>query len=163
VKPHFFSWLIWTLTTTIVFFAQLAADGGVGSWPTAVSAAITVYVAWLAFTLRSDFSNTSLDWFFLLAALLSLPAWFFTNDPLWSVVILTVVDVLGFGPTLRKAHQKPQEESLLFYLLFAARSALSVLALESRTLTTMLFPLAMVVACIVVCGLLWWRRRQSLR
>jgi hypothetical protein len=39
------------------------------------------------------------------------------------------------------------------------RSVFSVLALETRNLTTMLFPLAMVVACAVVSLLLWWRRK----
>lgn len=161
VKPHFFSWLIWSLTTTIVFFAQEAADGGAGAWSTGVSAVITIYVAWLALVLRSDLTNTKTDWGFLITALLSLPAWFLTEDPLWSVVILTLVDGLGFGPTLRKVWYKPHEESMLFYLLFAVRSALSVIALESRTLTTVLFPAVMVVACVLVCGLLWWRRRMS--
>jgi hypothetical protein len=160
VKPHFFSWLIWSLTTVIVFFAQVAAAGGAGAWATGMSALITIYVAWLALVLRSDFSNTKADWGFLIAALLSLPLWFFTDDPLWSVVILTIVDALGFGPTLRKAWHKPQEESLQFYLLFAVRSVLSVAALETRTLTTVLFPAAMVVACILVSGLLLWRRQQ---
>jgi hypothetical protein len=160
VKPHFFSWLIWSLTTVIVFFAQMAAEGGAGAWSTGMSAAITLYVAWLALVLRSDFSNTTADWCFLIAAMLSLPVWFFTDDPLWSVVILTVVDAFGFGPTLRKAWHKPQEESMQFYLLFGARSLLSVAALESRTLTTVLFPVAMVVACVLVSVLLWWRRRQ---
>jgi len=160
VKPHFFSWLIWSLTTVIVFFAQMAAEGGAGAWSTGMSAAITLYVAWLALVLRSDFSNTTADWCFLIAAMLSLPVWFFTDDPLWSVVILTVVDAFGFGPTLRKAWHKPQEESMQFYLLFGARSLLSVAALERRTLTTVLFPVAMVVACVLVSVLLWWRRRQ---
>ncbi len=160
VKPHFFSWLIWSLTTAIVFFAQLAAAGGAGAWPTAVSAAITIYVAWLSLVLRSDFSANRADWVFLTAALLSLPLWYLTDDPLWSVVILTVIDALGFAPTLRKAWARPHEESMQFYLIFTVRSLLSVWALESRTLTTVLFPAAMVVACILVCGLLWWRRRQ---
>lgn len=160
VKPHFFSWLIWTLTTSIVFVAQLAADGGAGAWPTGMSALITAYVAFLALVLKSDFSNSRTDSAFLLAALLSLPAWFFTSDPLWSVVILTVVDGLGFGPTLRKAWARPHEESLPFYAIFALRSLLSCFALESRTLTTLLFPAAMVVACVLVCALLWWRRAR---
>jgi hypothetical protein len=159
VKPHFFSWLIWSLTTAIVFVAQLAAQGGAGAWPTGVSAAITVYVAWLAMVLRSDFTATKIDWTFLIAALLSLPLWYLTDDPLWSVVILTVVDALGFGPTLRKVLARPEEESLLFYALFAVRSALSVLALESLSMTTVLFPAVMVVACVWVCILLWWKRR----
>ena len=160
VKPHFFSWLIWSLTTSIVFFAQLAAEGGAGAWPTGVSAVITFYVAWLALVLRSDFTTTKADWVFLVAALLSLPAWFFTDDPLWSVVILTAVDALGFGPTLRKVWARPQEESFWFYAMFAVRSGLSMLALATLSVTTVLFPAAMMVACVLVCVMLWWRKRE---
>ena len=159
VKPHVFSWVIWSITTGVVFFAQLSADGGAGAWPTAVSALITTYVAILAWVLRSDISITRSDRAFLIASLAALPAWFFTSDPLWSVVILTVVDVLGFGPTLRKAYAFPHEESLQFYNLFIVRSILSVLALETLNLTTVLFPAAMVVACCGVAILLVWRRK----
>ncbi|HTQ99442.1 MAG TPA: hypothetical protein VMH83_05610 [Candidatus Acidoferrum sp.] len=159
VKPHFFSWLIWSLTTAIVFFAQLAASGGAGAWPTGVSAVITIYVAWLALVLRSDFTNTRSDWMFLIVALLSLPLWYATDDPLWSVVILTSVDALGFAPTLRKTWARPHEESLQFYALFAVRSALSIFALASLSWTTVLFPVVMIVACILVCLMLLWRRR----
>lgn len=159
VKPHFFSWVIWSITTAVVCVAQLSAEGGAGAWPTAVSALITIYVAALAWILRSDISITRTDFGFLLASFAALPAWFFTSDPLWSVVILTVVDALGFGPTLRKAYAFPHEESLQFYNLFIVRSFLSVLALETRNLTTVLFPAAMMVACLGVSILLWWRRK----
>lgn len=161
VKPHFFSWVIWSVTTTVVFFAQLIADGGAGAWPTGVSALITIYVAILAWILRSDISITRADFGFLLASLVALPVWFITDNPLWSVVILTTVDALGFGPTLRKAYAYPHEESLQFYNLFIVRSALSILALETRNLTTVLFPAAMMVACFGV-SILLWRRRKTL-
>lgn len=159
VRPHFYSWVIWSITTGVVSVAQLSADGGVGAWPTAVSALITIYVAVLAWILRSDISITRVDLGFLLASLAALPAWFFTSDPLWSVVILTVVDVLGFGPTLRKAYFYPHEESLQFYILFTIRSALSIVALETINLTTMLFPAVMAVSCFAGSVLLWWRRK----
>ncbi|MDR0780553.1 MAG: hypothetical protein LBF16_07650 [Pseudomonadales bacterium] len=161
VKPHFYSWLIWSLTTSIVFLAQLAADGGVGAWPTGVSALITIYVAALALWLKSDISVTRADRLFLAVALASLPIWFFTADPLWSVVILSLVDGLGFGPTLRKLWHYPYEESLLFYALFTLRSVLSIVALEALNLTTVLFPALMVAASALVCVLLWWRRRTA--
>ena len=159
VKPHFFSWVIWSVTTGVVSIAQLSAEGGVGAWPTMVSAIATFYVAGLSWFLRSDISITRLDFGFLIASFAALPVWFFTSDPLWSVVILTIVDVLGFGPTLRKAYSHPYEESLQFYVLFTIRSFLSVLALETFNLTTVLFPAAMVVSCFIGSALLWWRRK----
>ena len=33
IKPHFFSWLIWSLVTLVVFVAQLKEGGGLGAWP----------------------------------------------------------------------------------------------------------------------------------
>jgi hypothetical protein len=58
-KPHVFSWIIWATTTLIVFFAQLEGGGGVGAWPTGVSAVITCYVAYLAYKNLGDIKNYS--------------------------------------------------------------------------------------------------------
>lgn len=162
-RPHVFSWVIWTISTAIVFLAQVAADGGPGAWPTGISALLTAYVSWLAWSRCRDILITRADWFFLCAALGSVPLWYLTGDPLWAVVILTTIDVLGFGPTVRKLYVLPYEESLWFYLLFGTRSAVSLFALETLSLTTVLFPLAMVLSCIVVCSLLLWRRRVVAR
>jgi hypothetical protein len=159
MRPHVFSWLIWSISTAVVFFAQVVSDGGAGAWSTGVSGVITMYVTWLAWSLCRDINITRSDWVFLWAALASLPLWYITADPLWAVVILTTVDVLGFGPTLRKLYHHPYEESALFYILFTVRSGVSILALESLSLTTVLFPAAMVVACLVVCVMVLWRRR----
>ena len=161
VRPHVFSWLIWTLSTAVVFAAQVVADGGAGAWSTGVSGAMTGYVTWLAWTRCRDVDITRSDWFFLWAALASLPLWYLTSDPLWAVVILTTIDVLGFGPTLRKLYHHPYEESVWFYLLFTVRSAISILALESLSLTTLLFPVAIAISCFIVCVLLWWRRHAQ--
>jgi hypothetical protein len=159
MKPHVFSWIIWSISTAVVYFAQVVADGGPGAWPTGVSGLMTMYVTWLAWSRHRDIDITKSDWFFLGAALASLPVWYVTSDPLWAVVILTTIDVLGFGPTIRKLYQNPYEESVFFYMTFAIRSAVSILALESLNLTTLLFPVAMVLACGTVAGLLLWRRR----
>jgi hypothetical protein len=160
MKPHFFSWVIWTISSTVVFFAQVVAEGGAGAWSTGVSALLTAYVTWLAWSLHRDISITRSDWVFLWSALASLPLWYITADPLWSVVILTTVDLFGFGPTLRKLYDYPYEESAFFYALFAARSAISLVALESLSLTTLLFPVAMVISCGLTSLMLLWRRRQ---
>lgn len=157
-KPHVFSWVIWALTTCIVFFAQLDADGGVGAWPIGLSGLITAYIAYLAYTRHADISVTKVDWLFLVMALLSLPCWFITSDPLWAVVILTGVDILGFGPTLRKAYANPYQENILFYLLFAVRNVFAIFALEHYSVATVLFPFAISVACLALIAIVVYRR-----
>jgi len=158
-RPHVFSWVVWGATTFVVFLAQLEDGGGTGAWPIGVSGIITIFIALLAYIKRADISITRTDWLFLVAALSSLPFWYFTSDPLWAVVILTTVDVLGFGPTARKAYFSPHSESLLFFGLFAARNLIVILALENRSVTTVLFPAVIATACTLLMTMVMYRRR----
>ncbi len=158
-KPHVFSWIIWGSTTFVVFLAQLEDDGGVGAWPIGVSGVITLFVAVLSYFKRADISITKTDWLFFIAAMSALPFWYFTSDPLWAVVILTVVDILGFGPTVRKSYGQPHSESLLFFALFAARNFIVILALENHSITTVLFPAAVGIACSALILMLIYRRK----
>lgn len=159
IRPHVFSWIIWGLSTFVVFLAQLAGGAGVGAWPVGLSGLISLYIALLAYTRRGDSLITQVDWLFLLGALSALPLWLITAEPLWAVVILTTMDLLGFGPTLRRAYNHPRDESLSFYAWIALRNLLVVLALEKYSLTTVLFPALVGSACVVVVALLTWRRR----
>lgn len=63
-RPHVFSWVIWGITTCVVFAAQLNAGGGRGAIPIGVSGGITLLIALLAFYKRADINITRSDWFF---------------------------------------------------------------------------------------------------
>lgn len=160
IKPHVFSWIIWGTTTFVVFLAQLKAQGGVGAWPIGVSGAITILIAISAYVKRADVAITKIDWLFFISALASLPLWYLTANPAWAVVILTAVDLLGFGPTIRKAYAHPHSESLPFFALFAARNGLVVLALESYSIATVLFPAAVAMACALLMAFIVYRRHE---
>lgn len=158
LKPHVFSWVIWGFGTLIVSFAQLADQGGLGAWVIFVSGLITIYIALLAYWKRGDTVITSTDWVFFVLALCALPSWFFSSDPLWAVVTLTFVDIIGFGPTLRKAYAHPHQESVSFFALAAVRNSLVISALEHYSLTTVLFPAAVGLACLLLAFMLiYWR------
>ncbi len=157
-QAHVFSWVIWGITTVIVFFAQLEAKGGSGAWPLGVSGAVTLYIALLAYQRKEALNITGSDWLFFYAALSSLPIWYFSADPAFAVIVLTTVDLLGFGPTLRKAYQQPHTESLSFFSLFALRNGLVILALAHYSLATVLFPAAVGLGCLFLIILVLIRR-----
>ncbi|MEN8219374.1 MAG: hypothetical protein ABFS56_24060 [Pseudomonadota bacterium] len=159
IKAHVFSWVIWGTTTFIVFLAQLEDNGGVGAWPIGVSGSITIFIALLAYIKRADITITRTDWLFFVSAMSSLPFWYFTYDPLWTVIILTTVDVLGFGPTVRKAYVFPHSESLLFFALFTIRNLIVIMALENYSVTTVLFPAVIAAACMSLMAMVTYRRR----
>jgi hypothetical protein len=159
IKPHVFSWLVWAIVTLTVFLAQLSDDAGAGAWPIGISGAITFYIAALSYAKRGDTQITATDWAFFLAALSAFPAWYLTANPLWAVVILTMADLAGFGPTVRRAYRQPHLESVGFFALGALRNLLVVLALEHYSLTTALFPAAVGGACLLLAALLVVRRK----
>ncbi len=159
VKPHVFSWVIWGVTTFVVFLAQLKDGGGAGAWPIGVSGVITIFIALLAYIKRADIRITITDWLFFVSAISSLPFWYLTSDPLWAVVILTTVDTFGFGPTLRKVYIQPYSESLLFFGLFAIRNIIAIMALENYSTTTLLFPVVTAAACLLLIAMAVYRRR----
>lgn len=142
VRPHLLSWSIWGLTTSIVFFAQRAGGAGVGAWPVGFSALMAFSIAGIAYYKRADVRISPTDWLFFGMALLAIPLWAATDNPLWAVLLVTFVDVLGFGPTIRKAYHQPQTESVLFFSLIVLRNVFVLLALEQYSLTTILFPAA---------------------
>jgi hypothetical protein len=158
-KPHVFSWVIWGSTTFIVFLAQLEDGGGAGAWPIGISGLITFYIAFLAYRRKSDISVSKVDWIFFTAAMASIPVWHLTSDPAWAVVLLTAIDVIGFGPTIRKAFAHPYDEDLSFFALFALRNLLVVMALERYSMATMLFPAVIGTVCLLFISMIVHRRR----
>lgn len=158
-RPHFFSWVVWGVATVVVFVAQLAGNAGVGALPIGVSGGLSLYVAALAWLRSGDLAITRSDWGFLIGALSALPLWVATSDPLSAVVVLTAVDLAGFGPTLRKGWSHPHEEKIGFFALFAIRNLLVLLALEHYSATTTFFPAAVGLACVGLMVVLAWRRR----
>ncbi|MDF3818326.1 hypothetical protein P3G55_00355 [Leptospira sp. 96542] len=159
VKPHVFSWVIWALTTFIVFFAQWVSGGGAGALSILVSALVTCYIALVAYLKRGKINITKADWFFFLTAILSLPLWFFFSSPLYAVIILTVADILGFLPTIKKIYHDPFSENLWFYIIFMVRNIVVCFALEDKNLTTVLFPASIAVVCLFVVNLIVFRRQ----
>jgi hypothetical protein len=44
VKPHPFTWLVWTIVSAIVFFGQLAKGAGIGALPAGVAEIFTIII-----------------------------------------------------------------------------------------------------------------------
>lgn len=148
-KPHVFSWIVWGTATCIVFAAQLADGGGVGAWSIGLSGLLTFYVALLAYQRASEITITKSDRVFFILAMGSIPLWFLTRNALWSVILLSVIDTLGFIPTFRKAYHAPRQEPLTLYSIITVRNLVSIAALEHYSWTTILFPAVVSLTCLL--------------
>lgn len=157
-KPHSFSWLIWTISTFIIYFGQVSDDAGAGAWSTLAGAWCAAIVLVLSYVYRGDYTTTRTDWLCLGMALAALPLWYATQTALWAVTLLVVIDVLAYIPTLRKAYHRPHEEQIGMFAIITLRNGMSVYALTHYSWTTLLFPVVTSIANIVLIGMVLWRR-----
>ena len=160
-KPHAFSWFLWGLLAAIAFAGQWIARGGAGSWVTGFTALACFVISSFAFS-KGDKSFNRLDWFCLIGALSALALWFFTNDPVRAVILTTFTGAVAFVPTFRKGYFKPEEETILTFVMSSTKFIFGLFALQSLTLTTVLYPsvmLCMNAACACMLAL----RRGQLR
>ena len=158
-KPHYFSWIIWGLTTTLSSFTELADYGGAGAYSILLSGLLCFYVAYLAYRQKSDYVIEKSDWIIFYMAISSLIVWYITASPLWTAIILTTVDAFGFIPTFKKAYHYPWEENIYFYIIITLRNFFAIMAMENYTFTTVGFLWVINILGIILIGFIWWRRR----
>ena len=138
-KPHAFSWLLWTITTAVVFIAQTAKGAGAGSWSTGFTCIVCLAIGIISL-FKYDKAYTLTDILFIGIALLALLPWFFTKNPTTSVILIAGIDVIGYGPTLRKSYYHPNEEKAISFGLNSAKHLISLLALQSYVVATWIYP-----------------------
>lgn len=147
VHPHPYTWFIWSIVSMTTFFGGLAKGAGIGALPTGVAEAFTVII--FLFSLKYLFKREAghirtIDHYFLAAALVGLIPWALTKDPTISVIMVVLIDIIAFVPTLRKTWSQPETERPLLYAMNIVRHILTLFALEAYNIATMLHSIAMI-------------------
>lgn len=158
-KPHIYTWLIWAIVTVLGFLGQWYTGGGAGSWATGVTAIYTIAVLALSFRYGTT-DITNFDKFCLALALISIVPWLLTHNILLSVILATFTDIIGFLPTIRKTWNAPKSESLGSMYFDATKHTLSIVSLQSYSLTTWLYPAGVLFAKIIIIAEIIFRRRS---
>ncbi len=159
-KPHAFSWLVWGILNAIAFAGQIRGNGGPGVWAVGLTA-VALFAIFALSLSRGEKHIKRFDWLCLIGAAAALLLWIITSQPLLSIILITVIDLLGFLPTVRKAYVRPNQETLITYEINTAKYGLVVLALRNYSLLTVLFPLAVAIMNGLFVAMLIIRRQQT--
>lgn len=157
-KPHVYTHLVWGIVTAIAFFAQVFGNAGPGAWATGLTAATCLFQSGLALK-YGEKSITQTDKFALLTAGVAIAAWVVTKDPLLSVILSSLINLVAFYPTCRKSWLKPREENLTAYNIANIKIALSIVAITNFTMVTMIYPITCIVVNVAFVALCLWRRQ----
>jgi len=158
VRPHPYTWFIWTIVSGVTFFGQVAKGAGVGAIPTGASEIFTLII--FIYSLQFGFKNiVRTDTYFLIIALLGLIPWIITKDPTVSVIIVVSIDLIAFIPTLRKTYLYPETETPVLYSMNAARHILTLFSLEAYNIATTLHSIIMIVVNSIMTALIVRKRK----
>lgn len=157
-KPHAFTWFVFTIAGSIAYALQVFGGGGVGTWSLLVAVLICFLIFLLSLRLGTKYIKPS-DVVFLVLSLLALFLWLVVKQPVWSAVLATAVEILGFVPTIRKSWNNPYSETLFTYEVCTVRYGVSILSLQKLNILTVLYPVAWLIANFIFTIILIVRRR----
>jgi hypothetical protein len=158
-KPHAFSWLIWSILTAVAFFGQIAGGAGPGSWVNGFTT-VVCFIIFIFGLIKGRSNIVLIDWICLVGAGVAILFWFITNGPLVSVIMVTIIDALGFFPTFRKSYHKPHEETWSTYVLSIFKYVFSLFALQTFSVVTVLFPIYLIFANGIFLVMVMIREKQ---
>lgn len=157
-KPHMFSWGVWTLLSAIAFAAQWSKDAGPGTWQTAFMTLGVATITIVAF-FKGDRNYTRTDWISLVFSLSAIPLWIVTKDPLWSVILITIIDIVATWPTVRKSWHRPHQESARAFATAALTCFLGFASLSIINVTTGLYMGTVTLVNIGITIMILFRRK----
>jgi len=158
-QPHPFSWLLWGLVTGVAYFVQASTGGGAGSWVSGFTAAMCIVIGLFSlFKHRWQFGL--FDWMSLGAGLILLVYYLSVKNVFSSAILATAMDVVGYGPTVKKGWVKPYNDSVSSFALNSIKFVPALFALKSYSVTTWLYPSTLVLVNAAVAIMLFLRRRN---
>lgn len=148
VHPHPYTWFIWSIVSLVTFFGQWQKGAGIGVLPTAVAEGFTIII--FLYSLKHLFGEKvwhfrNVDHFFFVVALLGLIPWYLTKDPTISVIVVVMIDVIAFIPTLEKIWRHPKTEQPLLYEMNVTRHVLTLFSLQAYNIATTFHSIAMIL------------------
>lgn len=161
-KPHAYAWLIWSITQGTALAALFYGNGGWGTIALLVGVIFTSLI--FLFSLIYGTKNiTKGDTIILIATLLAIVVWWQLHAPLLSVLMVSIIDFLGYIPTFRKTFAEPWTETPISWLVFSVANILTILALTEYNFMTLAYLITMTAANIILLAICLLRRRVIAR
>jgi hypothetical protein len=156
-KPERAAWWIWTALGVIAFIAQLAAGA---TWSIVFVASALAAEALIAIlSLSYGYGKfRQRDFISLLFALGGVILWKFTNEPIYALLIVVCIDAVAVWLTAVKTWEAPYTETLFSWICAGIAGGLGALAVGALKLTTLIYPLYILTANILVTAMILYRR-----
>lgn len=145
VKPHQYTFGIWTLLAVVLTINQFRNGGG-ASTLFFVTTLIFLAVIFLLSLKYGERGSSNLDRICLVLSLALFVYWLITLDSEYSTYIATGIDVIAVLPTIYKTYLRPKTETYLPWMLSSVAAFLTILSLPNYRLVILIYPLYVLIA-----------------
>lgn len=157
--PHVYSWSLWGLLTVLLVALQIKGGAGPATWVTAAAGLLCLGVVVLS--LKNGQKNiTKSDTVVAILSLLAIGFWLIANQPILSIILVIIADILAFIPTVRKSWSKPYTETLSLYVTNTIRFFLALAAVQTYTFLSSSWIVVWALANALFSIMLVFRRKQ---
>jgi len=130
--PHIYSWSLWCLLTVLLVALQIKGGAGPATWVTIAAGLLCMGVVFLS--LKSGKKDITIsDTIVAVLSLVAIGFWLIADQPIISMILVIIADILAFIPTVRKSWHKPYSETLSMYVTNTFRFSLAVAAIGTYT------------------------------
>lgn len=153
--PNPLSWLLWSATPMIAFFAELSAGVGIAALVT-LALGISPLLVFVA-TIYKNPRLFKLDRFNATCALLAITGivlWVLTDHPQLAIALAILADIASSLPTIKKTIHRPHTEYAPTYAISAFSMILTLLTIRSWSFASAAFPIYILTINIYIVFLI---------
>jgi hypothetical protein len=162
IKPHSYTWLIWSITMGTALTGLWKGDGGWAIFSMLIGT-IGVFIIFL-FSLKYGTRDITMSDTITLALLLfAILVWWQLENLLIAVVMVSIIDIVGYFPSFRKSYADPWSEKLTTWAVFSFNNYLCILALREYNFLTLTYLLSISSANIVLIIICLVRRKAVVK
>jgi hypothetical protein len=159
-KPHSYTWLIWSITQTIAIFGILQGHGGGPATYPLIIGSILCFAVFILSIFFGTKDITVLDSIVLFLALGAIFIWLKLNSLIFAVILVSIIDFLGYIPSFRKSYNNPWTETISAWIGFILSGCCGLLALNKINLLTSVYIITITSANIIISLICIVRRKQ---
>jgi hypothetical protein len=143
------SWFVWFLITTVGFIIQVKGGAGPASAILAISAVacLGVFIYSFARSRKEGFhyiKYSHTEWASFILALFVFVFYITTKNAVLSIILVALIDTLGFLPTYVKTWRDPYSETTFLYIISFIKYGLVLLTLSTFSMETAFYPAVLV-------------------
>ena len=162
-RPSAVSWLIWSVSPFIAFFAATFSEGFKLASLVTLALGISPLLVFITASVTKNhlFKLTLPDLICGILAIISLICWLITKNPILTISFAILADLISTIPTLKKSYYYPDTEYAPTYLLAILAVSITLLANKETTSYSLIYPTYILLMNLLVASIIITKKNRN--